>query len=275
VPALPGRPPGGSTKKVKSVVSQPPQRRTTCCPFWSPPTHPEAPRPLAESLKRLARPRSSGPSALYGFQGRDYLDSAPSLAIIGRIVYPGSRLSSWKAAPISNDMILINRAPVLTLWAAVVAERLGFSPDEALSLGKAVAGLNAQAKGRALGIFEAKRETVREAKQRKRGEEFWVSLCGRPVPAKNTDNGIRAVSGDTPITSDSVARYLGQKFSDDLNSAKEAMETLAKAFKPDDLAERAYALYETFRPEIPRGRTGWGAKGALDLGLIRSLAAGK
>ncbi len=72
----------------------------------------------------------------------------------------------------SKDMVLINRAPVLTLWAAVVAERLGFSPDEALSLGKAVAGLNAQAKGRALGIFEAKRETVGEAKQRKRGEEF-------------------------------------------------------------------------------------------------------
>ena len=42
-----------------------------------------------------------------------------------------------------KDMVLINRAPVLTLWAAVVAERLGFNPDEALSLGKAVAGLNA------------------------------------------------------------------------------------------------------------------------------------
>ncbi len=41
--------------------------------------------------------------------------------------------------------ISINRAPVLTLWAAVVAQRLGFSEDEALTLGKAVAGLNAQA----------------------------------------------------------------------------------------------------------------------------------
>jgi hypothetical protein len=37
--------------------------------------------------------------------------------------------------------ILVNRAPVLTLWASVVAERLGFDRDEALSLGKAVAGL--------------------------------------------------------------------------------------------------------------------------------------
>jgi len=36
------------------------------------------------------------------------------------------------------NKILINRAPVLTLWASVVAERLGFKNDEALSLGKAV-----------------------------------------------------------------------------------------------------------------------------------------
>jgi hypothetical protein len=47
--------------------------------------------------------------------------------------------------------IQINRAPVLTLWAAVAAERLGFHPDEALSLGKALARLNAQSKGRRLG----------------------------------------------------------------------------------------------------------------------------
>ena len=47
--------------------------------------------------------------------------------------------------------IEINRAPVLTLWAAVVAQRVGFEWDEALSLGKAVSGLTAQNKGRHLG----------------------------------------------------------------------------------------------------------------------------
>jgi hypothetical protein len=49
--------------------------------------------------------------------------------------------------------ISINRAPVLTLWSAVVAQRLGFAADDALTLGKAVAGVNAQAKGRRLGSF--------------------------------------------------------------------------------------------------------------------------
>ena len=41
-------------------------------------------------------------------------------------------------------IIFINRAPVLTLWVTVVAQQLGFDKDEALTLGKAVAGLNSQ-----------------------------------------------------------------------------------------------------------------------------------
>jgi len=43
---------------------------------------------------------------------------------------------------------------VLTLWGAVVAERLGFKREEALTLGRAVAGLNAYAKGVSLGLFQ-------------------------------------------------------------------------------------------------------------------------
>ncbi len=36
--------------------------------------------------------------------------------------------------------MMVDRAPVLTLWAAVVAEALGFEHDEALGLGRAMAG---------------------------------------------------------------------------------------------------------------------------------------
>lgn len=42
-----------------------------------------------------------------------------------------------------EQTIQVNRAPVLTLWALVVAERLGCTQDEALTLGRAMAGLNA------------------------------------------------------------------------------------------------------------------------------------
>lgn len=43
--------------------------------------------------------------------------------------------------------LAIGRAPVRTLWAPVAAERLGFDRDEALSLGRAVAGINAYSRG--------------------------------------------------------------------------------------------------------------------------------
>jgi hypothetical protein len=57
-----------------------------------------------------------------------------------------------------KQSISINRAPVLTLWAVTVAQRLGFNEDEAWSLGKALAGLTAQTKGRRLGIFKPKED---------------------------------------------------------------------------------------------------------------------
>ncbi len=173
----------------------------------------------------------------------------------------------------SDDKISINRAPVLTLWAAVVAERLGYDADEALSLGKAVAGLNAQAKGRSLGIFgQPKPREGEEPKSRGLGEEFWIEVCGRPVPAKKTEAGIRAVTGDKPVEPEPVRKYLASKFGEDLDRARAALETLAKAYDPRALEEAAYGLYEAFRPKIASGTRGWGQKGDLDLDLIRSLA---
>ena len=52
--------------------------------------------------------------------------------------------------------VIVNRAPVLTLWAAVVAERLGHPADTALTLGRAVAGSAARVKARNIGREERK-----------------------------------------------------------------------------------------------------------------------
>ncbi len=171
-----------------------------------------------------------------------------------------------------HDIVLVNRAPVLTLWASVVAERQGFDCDAALSLGKALAGLNAQAKGRRLGIYKpAERPEGGPPQKAGLGEEFWVELLGRPIPAKATESGVRAVVKDQPVEPAGVARYLEEKFGGELSAVRKAMEDLARSFKPTELAARAYGLYERFRPVIPAGVQGWGAKGELDLGLIRSL----
>jgi len=175
----------------------------------------------------------------------------------------------------ARHSLTINRAPVLTLWAAVVAERLGFRRDEALTLGRAVAGLNAYAKGRSLGIFRPKPKDVRERRRKlAKGETLEVDLLGRAVPATHTRDGLRAVSKGKPIDPESVERYLESKFGDALPDARAAMRALAKSLPPAKLAEGAYVLYEAFRPKIPAGKQGWGASGRLDLDRIRKLAEG-
>lgn len=168
--------------------------------------------------------------------------------------------------------IKINRAPVMTLWATVVAERLGFNHEEALTLAKAVTGLNAQSKGQRLGLFEPGPEETEKARKQAPGEIYFIKVLGRPVPAVNTDDGIRAVNKDKPIQPRSVERYLEKKFGEDLPDARQAMEELAGSFSPQDLAGSAYELYEQFRPEIPEGKRGWGAEGTLDLKKIRSMS---
>jgi hypothetical protein len=92
------------------------------------------------------------------------------------------------------------------------------------------------------------------------------------VPGTNTDEGVRAVSRSRPIDPDGVRSYLEGKLGDDLAAVRAAMKRLARAYKPKELAEHAYALYEQFRPDIPAGKKGWGAKGASDLGRIVELA---
>lgn len=175
------------------------------------------------------------------------------------------------------DTVIINRAPVLTLWAAVVAERLGFDRDEALTLGKSVAGLTAQSKGQRLGIFTPSPEAVRRqrAEKARAAGLFYVALLGRAVPALHTDQGLRATGRDQkPVSPDSVEKYLAAKFGQALPMVRLAMEKLARSRKPEVLAEEGFRLYEAFRPGVPAGESGWGAKGTFSLKKVEQLARG-
>ncbi len=171
--------------------------------------------------------------------------------------------------------LTINRAPVLTLWATIVAERLGFDHDEALTLGRAVAGLNAYAKGIALGLFTPTPMEVRAARAKLRPKEtITVDLVHRAVPAVQTPDGLRALAGTKPADPASVERYLASKFGAGYAAASEALRALAASRPPAQLARQAYALYEKFRPAVPAGVRGWGARGTLDLAVIARLARG-
>ncbi len=145
----------------------------------------------------------------------------------------------------------------------------GFERDEALTLGRAVAGLNTYLKGVSLGLFQPTPQEVKEQRRKMRKEEMvTIDLLHRAVPAKHTDEGLRALSGENPIRPESVQKYLEGKFGDPLEDVSKAMLELAKSLPPPQLAGKAYAPYEKFMPEIPPGKKGWGASAKLDLDLI-------
>lgn len=170
--------------------------------------------------------------------------------------------------------IRINRAPVLALWAAVVAERLGHDREAALTLGQALAGLNAHSKGVRLGLYVPTPTDVSDARHNTRATTKGVTeveLLGRRIPAMATPEGLRALVKDAPGSPQSVERYLHGKFGEALSAVRVEMERLAQAHSPRDLAENAFKLYEAFRPEVPSDVRGWGARGVLDIGRISEL----
>jgi hypothetical protein len=170
--------------------------------------------------------------------------------------------------------IQINRAPVLTLWAAVVAERLGIDRGQALTLGKALAGLNAQSKARRLHLYGMPETAVKKKSTIRRADTTHVRrLMGREIPVSIHGDSVRATSKGQPEDPDAVERYLASKFGKALSDARTAMEALARGYTAAELDDTGFALYEDFRPAIPEGKKGWGAKGTLDLDYIRRLAA--
>jgi hypothetical protein len=166
--------------------------------------------------------------------------------------------------------IRVNRAPVLTLWAAVVAERLGHPPETALSLASAVAGTAARAKARRLGLAE-------DADHGTRGPATaaprTLRLLGREIPVTQISAGLLAAEPDgMPARPGAVAAYITRAFGPHLAEVRAAMEALATGVEPEELNRIGFRLYEAFRPEVPPDVTGWGAKATLDLQRIRDAA---
>ena len=180
------------------------------------------------------------------------------------------------------SVIRVNRAPVLTLWAAVVAERLGHDPDAAITLGRAVAGSSARIKARAIGLDDGARERAgreeggrRDAGQREAAREpaRTVRLLGRDVPVTGTEDGLRALDGDRAAAPRPARAYVERAFGEHLAAVRAAMDTLARSLDPDELNRVGFRLYERFRPEVPPGEKGWGAKGLLDPGKIENAGS--
>jgi hypothetical protein len=176
----------------------------------------------------------------------------------------------------TTQPIQVNRAPVLTLWATVVAERLGHPPETALTLGRAVAGSSARIKARRLGIADETQEAEERREQaaalKPRGQ--FVQLLGRDIPVLPAADGIlRAEDNGKPRSARRVQGYIARAFGDRLAEVRAEMEGLAATLPPEELNRVGFRLYEHFRPDVPQGAQGWGAKGLLHIDRIRSAAS--
>lgn len=99
----------------------------------------------------------------------------------------------------------------------MVAERLGYSPDTALSLGRAACGASARTKTRRLGIMdEAQKAAERNAaaaglKPKSRRSR----LLGHDISVLATADGtLRAEDGGKPALAKSVQFYIAEAFDD-------------------------------------------------------------
>lgn len=174
-----------------------------------------------------------------------------------------------------------------------MAVRLGHPRPTALTLGRAVASRFAQTKGARLGILPPAPgggaggrsppalqpvalptvPTHPAAYRRQRalavmGETFPVELV-QPV------NELHAVVDGRPAAPQQVQRSLQDSFGADLAAVESAMAELAASRTPEQLQREAYQLYVDFRPDVPSGVEGWGAKGPLHVSRILELATSK
>ena len=179
-------------------------------------------------------------------------------------------------AGLGRRTITINRAPVLTLWASVVARRLGFRRDEALTLGRAVAGLGIQSRRPAVKLLAPSPKAIKQRRRdMKAGKRVQLDLMQRAVPVVRTPDGLRALANDRPIAPAIVEQYLEIKFGDALKLVRDAMKRLARSMSAPEIAAQADELYAKFRPRVGDGEPGWVAEGKLDLNRIERLGAAR
>ncbi len=134
-----------------------------------------------------------------------------------------------------------------------------------------MAGASAHAKARRLGIADEHQGEDRAGDERHakaaHARTRTVRLLGREIAV--ADNGA-ALDKGKPASAAGVRTYLARAFGDRLGEVRAAMEALASSLPPDELDRVGFRLYERFRPEVPEGVEGWGAKAALRIERIET-----
>ncbi|KAI9001044.1 hypothetical protein BD414DRAFT_20872 [Trametes punicea] len=167
---------------------------------------------------------------------------------------------------IKKKYTVVNRAPIMMAWAFVVAERLGFRREEALSIASVYTEMNAVTKGVALGIYRDGEQRGREASRT--GSQPYVELMGRRIPLYQTvSSQWRALSNGAPVAPTAAFSYITRALRQTAPHIMGALRLLAASYSPAELNEKGFSLYAEFRPPSE----GWGQKGEVRCSTILAL----
>lgn len=179
--------------------------------------------------------------------------------------------SSGSAQRSDDDPIIINRAPVLHLWAASVAHLVHpeLSWETCLSAGSAIATITAIAKGRSIGAIEPSEDS--EAKQKNRDERPEDEVIEVMQFKLRVKDGLALVGSEKKGKPGSDGP-LKSKFGESYDRVRKAFEKALSTWKgdEDELNKQAFGFYEAFRPSVKPGQGGWGKKGELNLDNVMS-----
>ncbi|KAG7096871.1 hypothetical protein E1B28_004278 [Marasmius oreades] len=150
--------------------------------------------------------------------------------------------------------VIINRAPLMTAWATVVAERMGFQREEALSIASVYTEINAISKGVSLGIFKEGKEKGLDALRG--GTQPYVDFIGRRPLYRNQKEQWRALLHGTPATPSAAFGYISRSFRQTTPYVVGTLRLLADSYSPQEINNKAWSLYADFRPEV----NGWGKR---------------
>jgi len=170
----------------------------------------------------------------------------------------------------STESIVINRAPVLQLYAACIAQFLYPEQDwkTCLSAGAAVSGLCAVAKGRSIGVFSEHEDDSAEKKESGNKQELeQLEVMQFKLHLKN---GLAVVGGSAKQGGEEA---LKRKFGgeEQYEKVKACFVGALRTWKgsESDLNKKAFHFYEEFRPNVGQGQKGWGRKAELKFDTVR------
>jgi len=187
-----------------------------------------------------------------------------------------AQLSNSSTTPLEKP-IMINRSPVLQLWATCVSHFLhpDISWPTCLSIGGSIATLCAISKGRATGKVGPKNDSaIAEDKREKRKQNASKGSETREIEVMGFPQQIRGeavvVDGKPkPLKEGLLMGKFGGE--EEYERVKKVMEEGLQSWEDEkeELDNKAFHMYERFRPDVPKGGSGWGRKGELNLHKIK------